>query len=56
MSKLLCMDAFYRISTWLEPSVEFLLEFPVAELSLDSELFSGGNIWATKQSPYTWQG
>jgi len=40
MSKLLCRVAFYRSSTWLEPSVESLLESPIAELSLDSELFS----------------
>ena len=40
MSKLLCRVAFYRSSTWLEPSVESLLETPIAELSLDSELFS----------------
>jgi len=31
---------FYRSSTWLEPSVESLLESRVVELSLDSELFS----------------
>ena len=40
ISKLLCIIAFYRSSTWLEISVESLLESPVAELSLDSELLS----------------
>jgi len=39
MLKLLCIVAFYRSSTWLEPSVESLLESPIAQLSLDSELF-----------------
>jgi hypothetical protein len=40
MSKLLCIVAFYRSSTWLEPSIESLLEFPIAELSLNSEWLS----------------
>ena len=40
MSKLLCIVAFYQSSTWLEPSVESLLESAIVELSLDSQLFS----------------
>jgi hypothetical protein len=40
MSKLLCMVPFYRISTWLETSIESLLESPMAELSLNSKLLS----------------
>jgi len=34
------LDAFYRSSPWLEPSVESLLKSPTAELSLDSNLLS----------------
>jgi len=37
MSKLLYI-AFYQSSTWLEHSVESLLESPIAELSLKSGL------------------
>ena len=40
MSKLLCTVAFYRSSTWQELSIESLLESPIEELSLDSELLS----------------
>jgi len=40
ISKLLCIVAFYRSFTLLEPSVESLLESPIAELSLNSELHS----------------
>ena len=40
MSKLLCTVAFYWSSTFLEPSIESLLESPIAELSLNSELLS----------------
>ena len=36
----ICIDAFYQSSPWLEPSVECLLEPPVAELSLHSNLLS----------------
>lgn len=35
MSKLLCKVDFYRSSTWLKPSVESLLEYPIAKLFLD---------------------
>ena len=45
MSKSLCIGAFYRSSPWLEPSVESLLESPVAELSLDSNLLSISIPW-----------
>jgi len=37
MSKLLSTDAFYQSFPWLEPSIESLLESPIAELSLDSK-------------------
>ena len=40
MSKLLCTVTFYRSSTWLQPYVGSLLESPIAELSLESGLFS----------------
>jgi len=40
MSKLLCIVAFCRSSTWLEPSVESLLQSPISEFSLNSELLS----------------
>jgi len=40
MSKLLRIIAFYRSSTWLELSVESLLESPNAELSINSKLLS----------------
>ena len=40
LSKLLCIIAFYRSSTWLEPSVESLLVSPNVELSLNSKLLS----------------
>ena len=36
----ICIDAFYQISPWLEPSVESLLEPLVVELSLHSNLLS----------------
>jgi hypothetical protein len=40
MSKLQCTVATYHSSTWLEPSIESLLESPIAELSLNSGLLS----------------
>jgi hypothetical protein len=40
MSKLLCTVAFYWSYTWLETSVESLLEFPIAVLSLNSKFLS----------------
>jgi len=40
ISKLLCVIAFYGSSTWLQPSVESLLESPNAELSVNSKLLS----------------
>ena len=35
-----CRSYFYRSSNWLEPSVESLLESPIAELSINSDLLS----------------
>ena len=40
MSKSLWVDAFCRISPWLEPSVQSLMQSPIEELSLESNLLS----------------
>ena len=40
MSKLLCKVVFCQSSNWLEHSIEFLLEFFIAEFSLNSGLLS----------------